>query len=177
MNTSILRIAGYICVVALIACGGKSNDVRDSARESLGGNSESTTIPTSPTDPGTMAASAPSGNVQHYICPKNCAGSGGPSAGTCPVCGSEYVHNQAYHNQSQATTPPTGDQSIQKVTFPGSTTPAAPGSTTAAPPEPAQNAAGVWHYTCPKGCAGGGGSAVACSKCGTTLAHNTAYHQ
>jgi len=25
------------------------------------------------------------------------------------------------------------------------------------PAEPAQNAAGVWHYTCPNGCAGGGG--------------------
>lgn len=43
-------------------------------------------------------------------------------------------------------------------------------------PEPAQNAAGVWHYTCSKGCAGGSGTASACSVCGGTLAHNAAYH-
>ena len=44
-------------------------------------------------------------------------------------------------------------------------------------PEPPQNAKGVWHFTCPKGCEGGAGQAVACAKCGTTLAHNAAYHQ
>ncbi|MBT8191084.1 MAG: hypothetical protein KJO29_11705, partial [Bacteroidia bacterium] len=31
--------------------------------------------------------------VNHYICPNNCAGSGGPNAGTCPVCGTTYTHN------------------------------------------------------------------------------------
>lgn len=48
-----------------------------------------------------------------------------------------------------------------------------------APPtaEPAQNAKGVWHYTCPKGCEGGAGAQGACAKCGTALAHNAAYHQ
>lgn len=53
---------------------------------------------------------------------------------------------------------------------------AAAATTPTPTPEPPQNAAGVWHYTCPKGCAGGGGSAVACATCGTTLAHNAAYH-
>ena len=43
-------------------------------------------------------------------------------------------------------------------------------------PEPPQNAEGVWHYTCPSGCAGGGGVAGPCATCGATLAHNTAYH-
>lgn len=91
--------------------------------------------------------------VLHYYCPNNCAGSGGDNAGTCPVCGTEYIHNQAYHdNQSAITT---------------QTTPA---------PEPAQNAAGVWHYTCANGCAGGAGSAVACAQCGSTLQHNPSYH-
>lgn len=98
----------------------------------------------------------PSGaaNVQHYYCANNCAGSGGDSAGTCPVCGSEYVHNQAWHNQ--------GQNAISTQSTPA--------------PEPAQNAAGVWHYTCSSGCSGGAGSAVACSQCGSTLVHNTAYH-
>jgi hypothetical protein len=53
----------------------------------------------------------------------------------------------------------------------------APGAATPAPKaEPPQNAKGVWHYTCSKGCAGGGGSAAPCAKCGTVLAHNTKYH-
>lgn len=43
--------------------------------------------------------------------------------------------------------------------------------------EPAQNAKGVWHYTCPKGCEGGAGAQGNCAKCGTALAHNAAYHQ
>lgn len=102
-------------------------------------------------------ASAPSaiastGNIQHYYCPDKCEGSGGDNAGNCPVCGKEYVHNQAWHDA----------QVVQQTQQPM--------------PEPPQNAAGVWHYTCPKGCAGGAGSAVACSQCGSTLAHNQAYH-
>ena len=42
--------------------------------------------------------------------------------------------------------------------------------------EPAQNAAGVWHYTCGNGCKGGAGAAGTCGTCGGTLAHNQAYH-
>ncbi|MBK9109469.1 MAG: hypothetical protein IPM92_14125 [Saprospiraceae bacterium] len=50
---------------------------------------------------------------------------------------------------------------------------------TTAPPtaEPAQNAKGVWHYTCPKGCPGGAGAQGKCAKCGSDLAHNAGYHQ
>lgn len=44
------------------------------------------------------------------------------------------------------------------------------------PKEPAQNADGVWHYICSKGCKGGAGSAVPCGVCGETLKHNQAYH-
>ena len=169
-------MAFYISAFALFACGGNSNAVRDSARESLGGKTEAAAPGT--TTPNTIAASAPAGSVQHYICPKNCAGSGGAAAGTCPVCGSAYVHNQAYHAQSQNTPSTSGDQTIQKVTFPGNTTTTTPpGNTTPPPPEPAQNAAGIWHYTCPKGCAGGAGIAGTCAACGGALAHNSAYHQ
>lgn len=57
------------------------------------------------------------------------------------------------------------------TTTTSTTTPPPPGT-----PEPAQNADGVWHYTCPNGCEGGGGSAAPCSVCGATLAHNTLYH-
>ncbi len=169
MKSSIFKIALCIFSLAVVACGGKSDTVRDSARDSLGG--ATTTTPGSNstlTAPGSTASIA--GGVQHYTCPKNCAGSGGSAAGTCPVCGSEYLHNQAFHAQS-ATTPTT-----PTMTMPG----AAPGGVTPPPPttpEPAQNAAGVWHYTCAKGCAGGAGSAGTCATCGGALAHNTAYHQ
>lgn len=114
------------------------------------------------------AAAAPAGTVMHYICPKGCAGSGGPGAGTCPTCGSEYVHNDAYHqNQPQQTTPPAGgNEQLNLQTVPPPTS-----------QEPPQNAKGVWHYTCPKGCAGGAGAAGPCPKCGTALAHNPVYHQ
>lgn len=115
------------------------------------------------------AVLATTGSVQHYYCANNCAGSGGDAAGTCPVCGNEYVHNQAWHNQQQnsvSTTTTSSDGS----TVVGGTPPVQ------APAEPPQNSAGVWHYTCPNGHAGGGGSATPCSVCGTTLVHNTDYH-
>lgn len=54
-----------------------------------------------------------------------------------------------------------------------SDSPTPPNATT---PEPAQNADGVWHYTCSKGCAGGAGSAGNCATCGGPLTHNQAYH-
>ena len=66
------------------------------------------------------------------------------------------------------------DENYQPTPVQGTTS-----STTTPPPktpEPAQNAAGVWHYTCPNGCAGGAGSASPCAGCGTTLVHNQEYH-
>ncbi len=124
--------------------------------------------------PGSVAPPAAvgaSGVVHHYICANDCAGSGGPEDGTCPVCGSQYLHNDAWHNQPSMSTP--NIQTIESmdpvVTFPGedSPTPVSLGG---------QNAKGVWHYTCANGCAGGAGSAVACASCGATLEHNQAYH-
>jgi hypothetical protein len=112
--------------------------------------------------------------VKHYICSNNCAGSGGDAAGNCPTCGNAYVHNDAYHNNggaqpvTQPAAQPAGtvtESSTSTINF------SDPNST-----EPAQNAAGVWHYTCGAGCEGGAGSAGNCSKCGGALAHNAAYH-
>ena len=116
--------------------------------------------------------------VKHYICSNSCANSGADAAGNCPVCGNAYVHNDAYHNNqgaapnpivpaaggaaAGATTSETATSNIQ-FTDPSST-------------EPAQNAAGVWHYTCSAGCAGGAGSAGSCGSCGGALAHNAGYH-
>ncbi len=127
-------------------------------------DSQTTTAPAQ----GAAVATA----VKHYICPNNCAGSGGDAAGTCPVCGSEYLHNDAFHNQpgQQPATPQqptvTAPQSGQSpvIQMPPSN-------------DPPQNAKGVWHYICSNGCAGGSGTAGTCPKCGGTLAHNDAYHQ
>ncbi len=113
--------------------------------------------------------------VEHHICPDGHVGFGSESKGQCSKCGKELVHNQAYHNNGNAapavttttsagSTPPSGSPFIQS-----------PVTTTKAP-EPPQNAKGVWHYTCSKGCAGGSGSAGNCTGCGGALAHNPAYH-
>lgn len=109
-------------------------------------------------------------SVKHYICSNNCANSGGDGEGTCPVCGNAYVHNTAYHNN--AATPPTpGANPTTTESTTSQVSLSDPNST-----EPAQNAAGVWHYTCAKGCEGGGGAVGSCAKCGGALAHNAGYH-
>ena len=156
-------------VLCFASCsGGGDQSVRDDARSSLSVPENVTPPASTPALPSTTAANT--SGVQHYICPNNCAGSGAGAAGTCPVCGTAYEHNQAYHSSpGQASTPAT-------TITPGGN-PALPGGIT--PPatiEPAQNAAGVYHYTCSKGCTGGAGSAVACSTCGDVLVHNAGYH-
>lgn len=105
--------------------------------------------------------------VWHFTCPKGCKGGAGAN-GPCPKCSTPLVHNQAYHAGEN---PP-----VQTV----GANPTIPTTTATQPqqnPEPPQNAKGVWHFTCPKGCAGGAGTTAPCSKCGTTLAHNAVYHQ
>ena len=114
-----------------------------------------------PAEPAQNAA-----GVWHYTCAKGCAGGAG-AAGNCATCGGPLAHNQAYHgaaNNMPAANP---------VTAPA---PAAPATVTPQQTEPAQNAKGVWHYTCAKGCAGGSGTAGACATCGNTLEHNQSYH-
>lgn len=131
-------------------------------------NTENSELRTSSEVMGTNPTPAAStGGVLHYICAKNCAGSGGPSAGTCPVCGAEYIHNDAFHAQDAAQEQPQitlGDQNNLNATPPPP------------PAEPAQNASGVWHYTCASGCAGGGGAPGSCANCGGALQHNDTYH-
>ncbi|NNF01489.1 MAG: hypothetical protein HKN22_02295 [Bacteroidia bacterium] len=107
------------------------------------------------------------GVVYHYICSANCATGKSNTAGPCPECGKMMAHNTAFHNQAQNNATQNNTPNIE---VPQSNQQQIP------PAEPAQNAAGVWHYICSNGCAGGAGSAVACPSCGTTLIHNTAYH-
>ncbi len=135
------------------------------ARESLPETNPSTTAaPPASTDPAAAAAANPE---PHYKCPNNCVGGTGAAAGNCPACGTAMAHNQAFHNATNAISP--------EITTDGNT------STTITPPPtqeaaPAQNAAGVYHYTCAKGCAGGAAGAGNCASCGGALSHNQAYH-
>ena len=128
----------------------ESKKIREQARQALPEAPADNSAAVSPDAVPTFNASVP-----HYICPNKCEGGEGPAAGPCPVCGTELAHNQAYHNQTQE--PPKVQADQQE-------------------PAPAQNAAGVYHYTCSNGCAGGAASATACATCGATLVHNQAYH-
>ncbi len=103
--------------------------------------------------------------VWHYTCSKGCKGGAG-AVGPCEKCGATLAHNAAYHDgaptPSSATTNATPtvaplNQPTQKV-------------------EPPQNAKGVWHFICSKGCEGGSGAAGTCGKCSGALTHNAAYH-
>jgi len=197
----------FICISSFIACGGEEqNSARQapintqtapaapaSNVTTAATTPATTTTPVTPPTPAEPPQNAD--GVWHYTCSNGCAGGAG-SATACAGCGNTLAHNAAYHGNPPATptpagaagaaaggaiqpmggTPPTmfADPSKQPVNATIGTQ-AAPMQAAAA--EPAQNAAGVWHYTCASGCAGGGGSATACATCGATLAHNQAYHQ
>ena len=111
---------------------------------------------------GIQGAPAGVANLPHYYCPNSCEGSGGDAQANCPTCGTAYVHNAAFHNQTPAGTNP--------AVTPGGTPPVTP------PAAAAQNANGVYHYTCANGCAGGAVAQGSCATCGGALAHNDAYH-
>lgn len=149
---------------------------------------------TSTTPPAPTAEPAQNAEgVWHYTCPTGCAGGAG-SAVACATCGTTLTHNQLYHNNNPAPTPATNGLTATPAAAGGgnpislggnsainplggaATTAVTPPPAAPKAPEPPQNAAGVWHYTCSNGCAGGAGSAVACAGCGNTLAHNQAYH-
>jgi hypothetical protein len=161
-----------LCAVTLFtACGNDGYAARDAAVESLQqtapAGDAAATPPTTTPEPAQNAA-----GVWHYTCPKGCEGGAG-SAEACAKCGTTLVHNTAYHPPADAT-PTQTTPTNSATTLPEGLTPTTPPTQT---PEPAQNAKGVWHYTCSAGCAGGAGSAVACAKCGKTLAHNQEYHK
>ncbi|MDO6759726.1 hypothetical protein Q4566_05895 [Tamlana sp. 2_MG-2023] len=127
-----------------------------SCKEETKAPKQNTVKPVTTTRTATAEPAQNTSGTWHYICMKGCPGGSG-TAENCKTCGMTLIHNQAYHanaNNVQSSSP------------------------FAAPPtaEPSQNAAGVWHYTCTKGCMGGSGTAGTCKSCGNALAHNAAYH-
>lgn len=114
------------------------------------------------------------GTVFHYVCPDNCKGGAANDHGNCPVCGKSMAHNQGFHANEN----PEGQMNVNDIPGEIKTLNGTPGAAVTPPAsvEPPQNAKGVWHYTCSKGCPGGSGAQEACKKCGATLAHNANYH-
>ncbi|MFN0175391.1 MAG: hypothetical protein ACKVU0_12130 [Saprospiraceae bacterium] len=178
---SILTIAALCAISVFSACGGDSAASKDAATETTGDQAPTTDPmanfpdPNGAPPPPTAEPAQNAAGLWHYTCPKGCKGGAG-SAVACATCGTTLVHSQTYHGAPGA--PPPGNPATTTPTA----TPGAPGASTVTMPaptknEPPQNAAGVWHYKCPGGCAGGGGSAIACGKCGKTMEHNPAYHQ
>ena len=131
-----------------------------------------------PTEPPQNAA-----GVWHYTCAKGCAGGAG-AAQPCAVCGDMLAHNKAYHDnadQNSNITVNSSNSAATKIspviTGPGATQIQQQQMPATRKVEPPQNAAGVWHFTCAQGCAGGSGDKSAkCAGCGGALAHNAAYH-
>lgn len=159
---------------SLMSCGGDS-EAKQAAEDALGDVTAPAAIaPAATTPPATPEPPQNAEGVWHYTCPSGCAGGGG-AAGPCATCGATLAHNTAYHNSggnaaaAPAITPPGATAGDAGSVIPP---PAAAPKT----PEPPQNAKGVWHYTCGKGCAGGAGAAGQCGTCGGALAHNAEYH-
>ncbi|MEP6794710.1 MAG: heavy metal-binding domain-containing protein [Saprospiraceae bacterium] len=127
-------------------------------------NEESSTVPKIETkDSASFVNAAGEENiVQHFICPNHCKGSGGPAEGKCPVCGTDYVHNAAFHKGSSIPEPAMKIDPVTHMAVPTHTE--------------ARNANGVYHFICPKGDPGGAGVAGKCPKCGAELVHNQAFH-
>ena len=175
---SILSIAALCAITVFPSCKNDSDASKNATVETTGAqpaagptdmaaapisNPETAAAPTPP--PATTEPPQNAAGVWHYTCPKGCAGGAG-AAESCAKCGTTLTHNTVYHGQ-----PKTTATSANPAIAPGAAT------TPTKQPEPAQNAAGVWHYTCAAGCAGGAGAAGACAKCSKPLAHNQAYHQ
>ena len=176
MNKVLILLLSIVITIA--ACKDKASSGEDSSASENPTfnvvNPEGSTA-TPPATPPTQEPPQNAAGVWHYTCPNGCAGGGG-SAAPCPKCGTTLAHNQAYHDGANTTGNAVTPQNGGNFTTPPL------GSVNSNPPtpptqEPPQNAKGVWHFTCPNGCAGGGGSTTPCPKCGTTLVHNQAYHQ
>ena len=160
----ILTILLLSSVISFYGCSDNADATKKEARESLNVSDVATQPNAATPNAATPEPPQNADGVWHYTCNAGCAGGAG-GAGNCATCGGALAHNQAYHGKGNA------NANINN------------GAPTVIPPvtppptvEPAQNAAGVWHYTCGKGCTGGAGTAGTCDTCGGTLAHNSAYH-
>ncbi len=141
----------FSSVIFFYACNGSTKASKQETLKPLEVLDSTTPLNATTPNPATLEPPQNAGGVWHYTCNKGCPGGAG-TAVNCDNCGGLLAHNTTYHANANSTP----------------TSPAA---------EPSQNKAGVWHYTCGKGCVGGSGTSGACGTCGSALAHNTTYHQ
>ena len=167
-----LIIALFGACITLISCNSKKDDAT---------TQEETTVSPEGTmtqDPSLSTSATPStGTEPHYKCTKEgCTGSG-TAQGKCPICGTDLVHNPAFHAQAAGATGSSPENPVQVTPTTSPTTSATPTTNPTATPTPpaAKNAKGEFHYKCPKG-HDGAATAGNCAKCGTPLEHNQAYH-
>jgi len=177
---NIFTICLVLCGLLFISCGDTQTESQKAAADRISSqvpdNPSPAVAPAPPasTTPPTAEPAQNAAGVWHFTCPAGCEGGAG-KAGPCGSCGQTLAHNKAYHDTGA--TPGTPPPAPAPGTFGvDGTTGAVPPPTPAPTAEPAQNAAGIWHYICSAGCAGGAGSATACAGCGQTLGHNQAYH-
>jgi hypothetical protein len=167
-----LILAFFGATIALISCNSKKEDSTTQEQTTVSPEGTMTQDPTLSASP-----TASTGTEPHYKCTTaGCTGSG-TAQGKCPVCGSDLVHNQAFHNQAPGAAGSNPANPVQVTPNSGSPTlldPATGKPTTPTPP-PAKNAKGEFHYKCPNG-HDGGATAGNCATCGTALVHNQAYH-
>lgn len=156
------------CLGLWIACGGNT---QKKTSDENNGTSPTTTL-ASPTE------SEESEIVTHYICPNRCKGSGSDAPGKCPVCGADYLHNDAFHQNNSASTPASENPSTA-VSSQNTSTPAT-SSLTQTEIEALKKKGPEYlaHYVCPSYCKGSGSaSAGKCPVCGKDYIHNDVYHQ
>lgn len=110
--------------------------------------------------------SADSKNVKHYICANKCENSGSNVQGICLTCKNPYIHNQAFHNDEFLKNEPLTVPKYNRTSA----------NNTPSQSSPAQNARGIYHYTCNNGHHRDSGTASNCIACGALLTHNQAYH-
>ena len=82
-------LIGFALTAFIAACGGHSHENSGAATDQ---NTEAQTQ--SPEEQGPEYTSA-------YICPMHCEGSGSDQAGTCPVCGMDYVVNENFKKDAE----------------------------------------------------------------------------
>ncbi|MEO6132424.1 MAG: heavy metal-binding domain-containing protein [Saprospiraceae bacterium] len=149
-----IAISLSVCLVLSIGCNSKKTDpvVPESVTTNTDGHQNTT-----PTDTTTVGTNG----EQHFICP-NHKDQGGPVEGNCQVCGTAYIHNDAFHKGQPIPEPQMKIDPVTHMAVPTHTE--------------AQNSRGAYHFICPNGDPGGAGVAGKCSKCGADLVHNQAFH-
>ncbi len=160
-HSHLLLLLVSVSLALMVSC----KDSQTSSTEQAPATGTETTTNMDPnSSPSTTVPGEP-----HFKCSKpGCTGSA-DAQGKCPVCGSDLVHNAAYHGN----TVPQGSSPANAVPIDPKT--GQPTANVQPTPPPAQNAKGEYHYTCAKGHPGAA-TAGNCATCGAPLTHNKAYH-